>query len=309
MRTLSLLGLCLAAAASPGAAQQSRNDSLDAAVRARIAAATGATVGLYFHDLVSDDTLVINADARFHAASTMKVPVMIQVFRDVDAGRLSLDARVPVTNAFRSLVDSAVFSVDSADDSDKSLYREIGNEVRMRELVQLMITRSSNLATDLVIERVGPERIRASLHAIGADSMIVLRGVEDGAAYRAGLNNTTTARGLGIVMEAIADGRAASAASCGAMLDILLDNEDRAAIVRGLPRHTHVAHKTGDITNLRHDAAIVYVHGHPRYVLVVLTSGIPIADANVLIADIARSIHERFIPIPRPHRFGTNNRE
>jgi len=302
MRTLPLLAFCLAAIAAPGAAQQSAADSLEAQVRARIGAATGATVGLYFRDLSSGESLAINADARFHAASTMKVPVMIQVFRDVDAGRLTLDDRVTVVNAFRSLVDSAMFSVDSADDSDTSLYRQVGREVRLRDLVYLMITRSSNLATDNVIDRVGAERVRAAMHSIGADSMIVLRGVEDGAAYRAGLNNTTTARALGIIMRSIADGAASSAISCSAMLDILDDNVDRAAIVAGLPRHTRVAHKTGDITNLRHDAAIVYVNGRPRYVLVVLTSGIPIPDANRLIADIAGAVHRHVNPeVPRHH--------
>jgi len=267
-------------------------DSLLLSLQARIAAEPGAEVAVWYRDLTRPESLAINADTRFHAASTMKVAVMIQVFRDVDAGRLDLRARLPVTNAFRSIADTSTFSVDPADDSEHSLYRRVGQDMRLDELLRLMITRSSNLATNLLIDTVGADRIRATMHQIGADSLRVLRGVEDGAAFRAGLNNTTTARGLGVVLTAIADGQAASAAACGRMLDIMSDTEDQDAIPQGLPRHTRFAHKTGDITAVRHDAGVVYVRDRPRYVIVILTRGIQdMAVANRLIADLAARIH------------------
>src|SRR5206468_11099584 len=85
------------------------------------------------------------------------------------------------------------------DDSDSTLYTLVGRNRSVRELLELMITRSSNLATNILIERVGASRAQASARALGAWSIQVLRGVEDGAAYRAGLNNTTTARDLGVL--------------------------------------------------------------------------------------------------------------
>ena len=273
-------------------AQQPAADSLSVALRARIATERSAVIGVYFRDLVGGDSLANDADLRFHAASTMTVPVMIQVFRDADAGMLRLDARTSVHNAFRSLADGSTFTLDATDDSDSSLYRQVGHEVRVRELVRLMITRSSNLATNVLIEGVGAERVQASMRGLGADSMRVLRGVEDGAAYRAGLNNTTTARALGTIFAALANGEAASAAACGAMLDILSDTEDRAGIPAGLPPRTRVAHKTGEITAVRHDGGVVFVRGRPRYVLVILTRGIgDVAVANRLLADVARLVH------------------
>ncbi|OGT94791.1 MAG: hypothetical protein A2083_09810 [Gemmatimonadetes bacterium GWC2_71_9] len=283
--------LAALAAAAPAGAQDDSAVSRTALER-RIAAQPGATVGLYYRSLVAPDSMAIGADIRFHAASTMKVAVMIQAFRDIDSARLRLDERLPVVNAFRSIADGSTYELDRADDSDSSLYALVGRTAPVRQLVELMITISSNLATNVLIERVGAARVQATLRELGTDSMVVLRGVEDGAAYRAGLNNTTTARDLAILLEAIADGRAASAASCGRMLQILLHQRINDAIPRGLPRRTPVAHKTGGLTGQYHDAAIVYTRRRPQYVLVVLTRGIAQHEAATqLIADLAGIIH------------------
>ncbi|PYO81346.1 MAG: serine hydrolase, partial [Gemmatimonadetes bacterium] len=131
--------------------------------------------------------MLIGANLRFHAASTMKVPVMIQIFRDADAGLLTQDDSLVVHATFPSLVEGSPFDVDKADDSDSTLYLRLGGKASVRELLELMITRSSNLATDILIERVRAPRAQASARALGAWSIQVLRGVEDGKAYRAGL--------------------------------------------------------------------------------------------------------------------------
>ncbi|MFI5214668.1 MAG: serine hydrolase [Gemmatimonadales bacterium] len=275
-------------------------DSLTALVNARIVA-SGATVGFYFRDLAKPDSLAINADLRVHAASTMKVPVMIQVFRDVEAGQLSLDQRLTVTNDFRSFADSSPYRLDRADDSDSSLYGQVGRPVSVRDLVRLMITVSSNLATNTLIERVGAARVMATLRALGIDSVAVLRGVEDGVAYRAGINNTLTARGLGQVFAAIADGRAAGATSCARMMDVLLDQHFNEGIPAGLPQGTRVAHKTGELTGLHHDGGVVFVDGRPRYILIVLTRGLEDrARSSRLIADLAGMVNQHVVPPPPP---------
>ncbi len=284
------LGL-LALAGSPAAAQE--RAQLVTALEQRIAQSTGAAVGLYLHDLGTSDSILINPDLRFHAASTMRVPVMIQVLREVDAGRLRLQDALPVTDTFRSIADTSHYRLDRSDDSDSSLYTRVGRTASVRELVELMITVSSNLATNILIDRVRPDSVQAAMRAIGADSMLVLRGVEDGAALRAGLNNTTTARALGQIFVALAEGRAASPASCGRMLAVLARQRVRDAIPAGLPRNTRVAHKTGTFTALHHDGGVIYVGGRPRYVLVVLTRGLEDRRASAaLIADLTRMIHE-----------------
>jgi beta-lactamase class A len=180
---------------------------------------------------------------------------------------------VEVRNQFRSIADGSAYTLDPADDSDSSVYAMIGRRVAIRELVEHMITRSSNLATNLLIDLAGPPRIARTMEVIGAGEMHVLRGVEDGPAFQAGMNNTTSAHALMRVMAAVADGRAASPASSGAMVDILGRQEFTEMIPAGVPRGTRTANKTGSITRIAHDAAIVFPPGRRPYVLVVMTHG------------------------------------
>jgi len=268
--------------------------SLRTQVEARIAQTPARAVGLYYHDLATGDSLTVGAAARFHAASTMKIPVMIQLFRDRDAGLLSLDDSITVTNTFRSIVDTSPYQLDITDDSDSSLYKRLGQRASIRELIELMETVSSNLATNLLIAKVDAKRANATAHALGADSIVVLRGVEDGKAYRAGLNNTTTARDLGVLLAAISNGKAASPASCREMLTILGRQQFNEGIPAGLPPGTWVYHKTGWIEQVvYHDAALVEPVGARgrRYVLVVLTAGIQKnEDSYALVRDLSRLV-------------------
>ena len=267
----------------------SADDSLAARIEARIAMVPGARVGVVLHDLKDRFHVAIAADSSFHAASTMKVPVMIELFRRADAGALALDQGVLLVNQFGSIVDGSAYALDAGDDSDSTLYAKVGTRVSMRELLERMIERSSNLATNTLIAIVGAANANATAHSLGATRINVRRGVEDGKAFQAGLNNTTTASDLAALMLAIERGRAASPASCSAMRDILLRQEFSQEIPAGLPPGTPVAHKTGWITGTLHDAAVVYPPGRAPYVLVVLTSGIPAEQtARTLIADISR---------------------
>jgi beta-lactamase class A len=268
--------------------------ALGARLAARIARTPHQGVGVYYRRLDRPDSLLRDADRRFHAASTMKLPVLIQAFRDADAGTLRLDERWPVVNRFRSLVDGSPYALDPADDSDSSLYARVGGTATVRELLDLMITVSSNLATNLVIARLGAARVTATARALGADSIAVLRGVEDEKAYRAGRNNTTTARDLGVLLAAIARRRAASPAACDSMLAILGRQRFTEGIPAGLPPGARVYHKTGWVPQVvYHDAAYVELPGGARYVLVVATGGI--ADdtaAYRLVADVSRLVAE-----------------
>jgi len=286
-----LVALLLAVA--PRAVAQ-QLDSLRVRIETRIAQAPARAVGVYFRDLGSGDTLQIGADTRFHAASTMKVPVMIQLFRDRDAGLLSLDDSLVVSKTFRSIVDGSPYDLDKADDSDSTLYEQLGRKVTIRRLVELMETVSSNLATNLLIERVGAARANATAHGLGADSIEVLRGVGDKLAYRAGRNNTTTARDLGLLLAALADGRAASPASSREMRDILGRQQFNEGIPAGLPPGTRVEHKTGWIAEVvYHDAAIVRPSNGEPYVLVVLTGGVKTdSAAYALVADLSRLVYD-----------------
>jgi len=248
-------------------------------------------VAVSYRDLETGDSLDVNAAVDFHAASTMKIPVMLEVLRSAEAGRLGLDQQILLVNRFHSIVDGSPYSLDASDDSDSSMYAHVGKRVTVRELMERMIVRSSNLATNALIALVGADRANASAQALGATRIRVRRGVEDGKAYAAGMNNTTTSADLAVLLQRIERNEALSADAARVMREILLRQEFNDEIPAGVPRGTPVAHKTGSITATLHDAAIVYPAGRAPYVLVVLTREIPSqATARALIADISRLV-------------------
>jgi beta-lactamase class A len=268
--------LLLAACARPPApAPATGMAGLERQVRAIIRRHAGDTaqVSVAFRDLATGDSLLVDAHREMHAASTMKVPVMLELFRRADAGEISLGDSVTVRNQFRSIADGSAYALDLADDSDSTMYARIGQRLTIRELVGLMIARSSNLATNLLIDLADPRRIAQTMASLGAGEMHVLRGVEDGPAFRAGMNNTTSAYALMRVMEAVAGGRAASPSASREMVEILERQEFTEMIPAGVPPGTRTASKTGWITAIAHDAAIVFPPGRPPYVLVVMTHG------------------------------------
>jgi beta-lactamase class A len=281
-----LLGFTLSTAA---AGQDGGTDALAAAIRQRVAQVPGAEVAVSYRDLATGDSLDLGADVEFHAASTMKIPVMLEVLRSVEAGRLGLDQGILLVNRFHSIVDGSPYSLNAGDDSDSLVYTLVGQRVPVRELMERMIVRSSNLATNALVALVGADRANATAHALGATHIRVLRGVEDIKAYDAGLNNTTTSADLAVLLEKIEGREALGPESAELMKEILLRQELNGEIPAGLPPGTPVAHKTGSITATLHDAAIVYPPNRRPYVLVVLTRNIPQQEtARRLIADISR---------------------
>ena len=254
-----------------------------------IVANSGAEVAVAFRTLDGRAELLLDPDKVFHAASTMKVPVMIELFRQAQAGKLSLDDQLPIRNEFHSIVDGSPYQLDVGDDSDSEVYQAVGRTLSLKTLCEAMMTVSSNFAANLLIEKLGVDNIRQTVTRLGADGMQVLRGVEDDKAFQKGLNNTTTARGLMTLMEKIAKGQAVDQKADAEMMAILERQHFNNAIPAGLPKGTLVAHKTGNITKIHHDAAVVM--GPRPYVLVVLVRGL--ADdghSAELIASISREV-------------------
>jgi beta-lactamase class A len=246
-------------------------------------------VEVAFRDLETGESVLIRADEPIHPASTMKVPVMLEVFRRANEGSLKLDDRIMIKNSFASIVDGSPFELDPKDDSELTIYKRIGQEATIRELVHLMITESSNLATNLLVEKVTPEATTFFMRELGADGLKVLRGVEDGKAFAQGLNNVGTAQGLMVVLSKLAEGTAVSKSASDEMLGILRAQKFGEGIPAGLPPGVTVAHKTGWITAGYHDAAVVEIPGRKPFVLVVMTRGIDdVTRAHKLAAEIAR---------------------
>jgi beta-lactamase class A len=281
----------IAAPPGVGAALASRFDPRTSSDILALIQKSGAEVGVAFRTLDGQTEWFSRADDVFHAASTMKVPVMIELFQQVREGKVKLDEPLIVKNEFHSLADGSIYTLDAADDSETELYKAAGQTRTLSQLCELMITASSNLATNLLVKKLGVDNIRGTVHALHADGINVLRGVEDNKAYEKGMNNTTTARGLLVLLEAIATGQAVDPDSSRQMVEILARQKFNEAIPAGLPAGMRVAHKTGDLPKIHHDAAIVYAP-HP-FVLVILVRGMAeFKDSSALMADITRRVYQ-----------------
>jgi beta-lactamase class A len=247
-------------------------------------------LGISFFDAETTIQWSYNADFYFHAASTMKLAVLLSVFRQVERGELSLDSPVHVRNRFTSIVNQEPFMLDLGSDADPDVYGHLGKTLTVRELAYWMITKSSNLATNLLVDILGIEVIQKALDELDIDGIRVLRGVEDQAAFEAGLNNEVTANGLLKLLRLIAEGKAYSKQACDEMLNIMLDQQYRSGIPAGLPKAARVAHKTGNISTVHHDAGIVYLEDRKPYVLVILTKFAAENGRGTAVADVSRDI-------------------
>ena len=246
-----------------------------------------------FKDLTTGETLLINEQEFFHAASTMKTPVMIEVYKQAAAGAFSLNDSFVLKNEFKSIVDSSIFNLNGDDDSEKELYRHLGEKRTLYNLVYDMIIKSSNLATNTVIELVNAQNVTKTMRQLGAKHIQVLRGVEDSKAFVKGFNNVTTANDLMVIYEKMAKGEIVDSASSQAMVKILLNQQFNEIIPARLPKEVKVAHKTGNISHVQHDSGIVFLPNGRKYVLVLLSKNLQKEDQAVkAMADVSEMIYK-----------------
>jgi beta-lactamase class A len=255
-----------------------------------------ASVAVALADEATGQEVLINASRPFHPASTIKVAVMMEVYHQAQQGTLSLDDRLPLINEFSSIVDGSPFIMHSEDDSEPTLYQRPGQSETIRELLRLMITTSSNFATNLLIKRVTARSVTAYVRTLGIQDILVIRGPEDNKAYALGLNNVASANGLMRLLRALAAGQVVTPSASSEMVAVLLGQTYNEGIPAGLPAGIAVAHKTGWNDQLYHDAGIVFPARRKPYILVVMTQAIPREqDAHNLVAAISRRCYETIV--------------
>ena len=230
------------------------------------------TFSLFVGPVGQPPWLAHNEHEPHYAASTMKVALVVAAFRRAEAGRLRLDDEVLVHNDFMSVVGAGRFSLDPADDSDPEPWARLGSRVALRWLTYRALVRSSNLATNLVLEAVGVEAAQSVIDSLGAANSSVVRGIEDADARAAGLQNMVTAADLALVFSALTTGQAAGPESCHEILSVLLAQQINDGLPAGLPSGTRIAHKSGWTPGISHDVGIVYPDHGPRFVMSVCTT-------------------------------------
>src|SRR5213593_362816 len=206
-------------------------------------------IAVAVHDLESGLRFSLEGDRWFHAASTIKVAVLLSLFRAADASS---------------------FHLDRDSDAMPELYQAIGRTAKISALAEGMIAVSSNLATNLLLDFVGVEYARKVLRDAQVEGVELRRGVEDHAAHERRINNEATANGLLTLLSALR-GDFLSSESKEQAIRILLEQRFNSMIPAGLPAHAAVAHKTGEISTACHDMGIVYVPEREPYIAVILT--------------------------------------
>jgi beta-lactamase class A len=244
--------------------------SLREAMEKRGRESKARAVAVALLDFESGFRFSLAGDRWFHAASTIKVAVLLAVLRAADEGRLRLEDPFHVRNRFISAADGFPFRLDSDSDAMPELYQAIGRTVKISALAEGMIAASSNLATNLLLDLVGVEYARNVLRDAQVDGVELRRGVEDHAAHERGIDNQVTADGLLTLLCALR-GNFLSSESRDQAIRILLAQRFTSMIPAGLPAHATVAHKTGEISTACHDMGIVYLPERQPYIAVILT--------------------------------------
>ena len=248
---------------------------------------------LAFKNLDDGKEILINENEIFHAASTIKTPVMIEFYKQLHQGKLSLEDTLQIKNEFKSIVDGTMYKLSEFDDSDKNTYNKLGQYYSINNLIYEMITISSNFATNILIDYIGANNVTKSMKEIGALNIDILRGVEDIKAFELGLNNTTSAKDLLIIYEKLAKGKIINNKSSAIMIDILKDQKYDDIIPKYLPKDIEIANKTGMITGVHHDSGIVFLKDGKKYIIIILSKNMSDMESGTeMMAKISELIYK-----------------
>jgi beta-lactamase class A len=250
--------------------EQEKSETLREACERIMGESKAVAYAVALHDYENGFRFAMNADRPFHAASTIKVAILLAVGRAIDEGKIRPDDTLHVRNRFLSAVDQSPFRIDAESDGYPQLHRLVGRTAKISDLTESMIVSSSNLATNLLLDYVTVEYALSVLRDAGVSGVDLRRGVDDTKAHEKNLNNETTAQGL-LDLFAALRGDFLSKASRDLAINILLQQRFNSMIPAPLPSHASVAHKTGEISTACHDAGIVYLPEREPYILVVLT--------------------------------------
>jgi beta-lactamase class A len=257
-------------------------------------------LGIAFYDAHTRIQWSYNGEGVFHAASTMKLAVLVAVFRQIHRGELTLEAPVHIRNRFDSLVEDAPpFSLDLRGEQSLLVARKVNRTLTVHQLALEMTTKSSNLATNLLIDVVSVPVIQQALDDLRVDGIKVVRKVDDRAAHHAAVDNIVTADGLLRLLRLIAEGRVYSPEISGQLLEILLKQRYKSGIPAGLPGTAAVAHKTGNISTVHHDAGIVFIGERRPYAVVILTQFPSKVGRTTAVADLSRGIFDTLVSIAK----------
>ncbi|MCC7107315.1 MAG: serine hydrolase [Chloroflexi bacterium] len=230
--------------------QAHEDAGLESAVR-QVGLPSG-TIALSVRNLTTGATASQNGARTFHAASLAKLPILVEVYRQHRLRQFNWDDQLTVTRE------------DWADGSGV-LQARVGDSLKIRELVQLLIEHSDNIAANMLLNLVGAAKVNQTVESMGLRQTRVPARGENAIP-------TTSADDMALLLATVADGKLIDPATSEEIVGLLEMKQDQSWLAAGIPWWAKLAHKWGDVPNSRHDAGIVFTP-HNRYALAVLTEG------------------------------------
>jgi beta-lactamase class A len=280
------IAFLIATAGALASPRRSRASSLHDAIERAAASSTGV-VAVYARPMGPGQLIAYDADERFPSASIIKVVILLSLYQAAEREGDLLDKELTLRS------DDFVAGSEVLDGFNP------GSRLRIETLARAMIEQSDNTASNVLISFLGFDRINATARGAGMRGTQLKRHFMDYTAIFHHSENLTTARDMGTLLYQIERGAheaiptVASPESCRAMIDILLRQEDRDKIARGIPNGVPLANKTGEIDGVRNDVAIVDPYGDSPYVIAVLTKDLAdFSEGNLAIRKIARFVHQ-----------------
>jgi beta-lactamase class A len=261
----------------------------------------GATeIAVAFYDWETSTSWSLRAERWFHAASTIKLAILLALVDAVAKERFEWESQLHVRNRFASRVDAEPYRIARDRDADSVVHAEVGKLMRVRDLAERMIVASSNLATNLLLDLLGVRETREALEKLGLQGIDVVRGVEDHRAHEAGIDNRVTADGLLALLRSLQEGRGIGADGAKQMIDVLSRQELQSATRLGLPEsvrgRARVANKPGEISTAAHDAGLVFLPDRKPFALVVLSEW-PQGNGNrqAALGQVVGAVYRHFV--------------
>lgn len=235
-------------------------------------------VGFYYCPL-GQSAVEYQADLPLVAASVIKIPIMVEAFRSIQAGMLEPGEMVEIRPEAKMPSCGAL------------TYMHDGLKVSAMDLITLMIILSDNTATNLMIDRLGIDRVNQTMAELGIPGIRLRRKLFDAEKSRQGIENTVTARGIGELLARMAQGRLLGGEADRRMLGILMNQR----LNGKLPFYLHsrgirLAHKTGEDDGITHDVGVIFAK-HP-FVVCMLSNEVDVPRFERLIQDTALELCE-----------------
>jgi beta-lactamase class A len=236
-------------------------------------------VAMYYQPLDGGCALMMNETMPLMAASVIKIPIMVEAFRQFESGKLSPEET-------HRLADSEKMP------SCGALNRmHAGLELTMRDLVELMIILSDNTATNILIDRLGIEHVNETMRGLGLKQTVLRRKLFDKEGKARGLENTVGARDIGMLLEKMYRGTLVSEAASAQMLEILKSQKLNGKMPFYLHEHgIPIAHKTGEDDGITHDVGIVFTRR--PFVLCMLSNRTEVPAFERMIQEMTRDFAE-----------------